>query len=61
VYRKLVAEAPRLLRPGGWIVFELGYRQVDAVNAMLDGRWSELLVVSDLAGLPRVFVARFSA
>jgi release factor glutamine methyltransferase len=61
VYRKLIAEAPRLLRPGGWIVFELGYRQVDAVNAMLDGRWSELLVVSDLAGLPRVFVARFSA
>jgi release factor glutamine methyltransferase len=61
VYRKLVAEAPRLLRPGGWIVFELGYRQVDAVNAMLDGRWSDLLVVSDLAGLPRVFVARLSA
>lgn len=60
-YHRLVAEAPRLLRPGGWIVFELGYRQVDAVNAMLDGRWSELLVVSDLAGLPRVFVARFSA
>jgi release factor glutamine methyltransferase len=61
VYRKLIAEAPRLLRPGGWIVFELGYRQVDAVNAMLDARWSEVLVVSDLAGLPRVFVARFSA
>lgn len=61
VYRKLVAEAPRLLRPGGWIVFELGYRQVDAVNDLLDGRWSDLLVVSDLAGLPRVFVARLSA
>jgi hypothetical protein len=43
------------------MVFELGYRQVDAVNAMLDGRWSDLLVVSDLAGLPRVFVARLSA
>jgi release factor glutamine methyltransferase len=61
VYRKLVAEAPRVLRPGGWIVFELGYRQVDAVCAMLDGRWSDVLVVSDLAGLPRVLVARFSA
>jgi len=61
VYRKLVAEAPRVLRPGGWIVFELGYRQVDAVCAMLDGRWKDMLVVSDLAGLPRVFVARLSA
>jgi release factor glutamine methyltransferase len=60
-YRKLVAEAPRVLRPGGWIVFELGYRQVDAVCAMLDGRWKDMLVVSDLAGLPRVFVARLSA
>ena len=61
VYRKLVTEAPRVLRPGGRIVFELGYRQVDAVCAMLDGRWKDMLVVSDLAGLPRVFVARLSA
>lgn len=59
-YRKLAADGPRVLRPGGWMIFELGYRQVDAVRAMLDARWSEIEVVPDLAGLPRVFAARFA-
>jgi release factor glutamine methyltransferase len=58
-YRKLAADSARVLRPGGWMVFELGYRQVDAVRVMLDERWSGIEVVPDLAGLPRVFVARF--
>jgi release factor glutamine methyltransferase len=60
-YRSLVADAPRLLRPGGWLVLELGYRQVDAVRALLDARWDEVRVISDLAGLPRVLAARFPA
>ena len=60
-YRSLIADAPRLPRPGGWLVVELGYRQVDAVRAMLDARWSEVSVVSDLAGLPRVLAARLPA
>ena len=59
-YRRLIAEAPRVLKPGGCIVFELGYRQVDDVQAMLDERWKDVLVVSDLAGLPRVFSARLA-
>jgi release factor glutamine methyltransferase len=60
-YRRLIAEAPRVLKPGGCIVFELGYRQVDDVQAMLDERWKDVLVISDLAGLPRVFSARLAA
>ncbi len=58
-YRKLAADAARVLRPGGRMIFELGYRQVDAVRAMLDERWSDVEVLPDLAGLPRVFTARF--
>ncbi|MGE5568088.1 MAG: peptide chain release factor N(5)-glutamine methyltransferase [Rhodospirillales bacterium] len=57
-YRKLAADGARVLRPGGWMILELGYRQVDAVRAMFDERWGELEVVPDLAGLPRVFAAR---
>jgi len=59
-YRKLIEDSMRVLKPGGWVVFELGYRQVDAVHQMLDSRWSEVQVVTDLAGLPRVFAARWS-
>lgn len=59
IYRRLAGDAPRVLRPGGWMMFELGYRQVDAVRALLDRRWGEIEVAADLAGLPRVLAARF--
>jgi release factor glutamine methyltransferase len=57
VYRRLVPEARRLLKPGGWLMMELGYAVVDAVRAMLGG-WREVEIASDLAGLPRVVRAR---
>jgi release factor glutamine methyltransferase len=57
VYRRLVPEARRLLQPGGWLMMELGYAVVDAVRAML-ADWREVEVASDLAGLPRVVMAR---
>jgi release factor glutamine methyltransferase len=58
-YRELVRDAARVLNPGGWLLLELGYRQVEAVRKMLDFRWAAVEIVPDLAGLPRVFAARF--
>jgi len=58
-YQRLVAESPRVLRPGGWLIVEFGIRQRDPVLAMLDERWREIAVVDDLAGLPRVLAARY--
>jgi release factor glutamine methyltransferase len=57
VYRRLIPEAARLLKPGGWLVMEIGYRSGEAVAAML-GTWREVETIPDLAGLPRVMVAR---
>jgi release factor glutamine methyltransferase len=59
-YRRLTSEAARVLIPGGLLVMELGYRQADAVRAMLDVRWSQVETVTDLAGLPRVLAARLT-
>jgi release factor glutamine methyltransferase len=59
VYRRLVPEARRLLKPGGWLMMELGYAVVDAVRSML-ADWREVQIASDLAGLPRVVMARRS-
>ncbi len=59
-YRCLAADARRVLRPGGRLILELGYRQVEAVRNMLGEGWSETEAVSDLAGLPRVFSARWT-
>lgn len=58
IYEKLVADAARALRPGGWLVLELGYTSRDRVTAMLGADWRDLRVVPDLAGIPRVLAAR---
>ncbi len=55
VYRRLVPEARRLLRPGGWLMMELG--DARAVQEMC-AEWGGVEIVNDLAGIPRVLLAR---
>lgn len=59
-YRRLETEAPRVLKPGGWIVLELGFKMAAAVQQLFAARWREARVTPDLAGIPRVFAARCS-
>lgn len=56
IYAKLLAEAPRVLRPGGWIVLELGWQSAHAVRALAKD-WCDIQVHPDLAGRDRVFSA----
>ena len=58
IYERLIVEARRVLRPGGWLLLELGYNSVEPVRAMLQSGWGELTVAQDLAGLPRLLAAR---
>jgi release factor glutamine methyltransferase len=57
IYRRLIPEAVRLLSPGGWMVLEIGYALAESVRAML-GAFRDLEIRTDLAGLPRVVLAR---
>jgi release factor glutamine methyltransferase len=59
MYPRLVPEAARILRPGGLLAVELGYRIEEAVRALFDERWREIEVAPDLAGWPRVLSARY--
>jgi release factor glutamine methyltransferase len=59
VYRRLEAEAPRVLKPGGSIVLELGFKMAAGVEEMFAARWRDARVGPDLAGIPRVFSARY--
>lgn len=56
VYERLIPEALRVLRPGGLLALEFGYKQTDAVTALVAG-WREVRVINDLAGIPRVLTA----
>jgi release factor glutamine methyltransferase len=58
MYERLIADAVRVLRPRGWLLVELGYNSLEPVRAMLQRGWSDITVVNDLAGLPRVIAAR---
>ena len=57
IYGLIVADAPRVLRPGGWLIMELGFGCEAAVRELLAG-WREIEVTPDLAGIPRVIAAR---
>ncbi len=57
IYRRLVPQALRVLRPGRWLAMEIGYSQEQQVVALLGG-WEEVHSVPDLQGIPRVVVAR---
>ena len=57
IYRRLIAQAELVVKPGGRLYMELGYRSLDGVRDMLASRWTDFAVVSDLAGWPRVMGA----
>jgi len=59
MYLRIIPQAEALLVPGGWLIFEIGYRAADAVQAAFDPEhWSGVEVMPDLAGLPRVLSAQ---
>lgn len=61
VIRELVAGAPRVLRPGGLLALEIGWKQADAVAGLVravDG-FSEPAVRRDLEGRDRIVTAEF--
>ena len=59
-YRRIAADAPEHLNPGGSIYLEVGAGQADAVRALLTERMecAEAGVINDLNGIPRVVWAR---
>jgi release factor glutamine methyltransferase len=58
IYERLIIDAVRVLRSGGWLVMELGYNSRDRVLGMLGAKWRDVRIEPDLAGIPRVLAAR---
>lgn len=57
IYARLILGAAIVVKPGGRLLMELGYQSLDAVRAMLAAEWSDIEVIADLAGWPRVIGA----
>ena len=58
VHARLAAEAPKWLRPGGWLVVEIGASQSSKVSLILRRTLEEVQVIEDLARRPRVVLGR---
>ncbi|MBV8859888.1 MAG: peptide chain release factor N(5)-glutamine methyltransferase [Acidobacteria bacterium] len=59
VIRRLVAEAPHFLKPGGHLLLEIGFDQHEQVAALIDPAvWTLLDIHRDLQGIPRTVALR---
>jgi len=57
IYRRLIPQASRVLKPDGWLVMEIGYTQEQAIRDLLQ-HWNQVRSVPDLQGIPRVMIAQ---
>ncbi|MCY4597805.1 MAG: peptide chain release factor N(5)-glutamine methyltransferase [Bryobacterales bacterium] len=59
---RLVHDAPRILKPGGWFLAEIGFNSRPAIEAMLRRpEWAQPEFLKDLAGIDRVVAVRRSS
>ena len=55
---RIVRESPEWLKPGGWLILEIGAGQRKAVLALFDRRWRDVRCYKDLSGLDRAVAAK---
>lgn len=53
VIERLIPQAQRVLKPGGWLVFEISGTIADGVRRLLSG-WTDAKITNDLQGVARV-------
>jgi len=60
ILTRLAQEAPRYLRPGGWLAFEVGLGQGRGVRKRLEARgaWTDIAEYADASGEVRALAAR---
>ncbi len=60
-YRRITEESGAYLEPGGYLIFETGYDQAEAVSGMMKAAgYDRIRVKKDLAGLDRVVCGVYS-
>ncbi len=57
IIQRFLPQAHAALRPGGWLVLEIGGTIAGAVQQLLDG-WDDVRILPDLQSIPRVAQAR---
>jgi release factor glutamine methyltransferase len=58
VVRRVLQEAPALMKPGGWLLLELGEGQAEAVAQLAAPHLAHEATRDDLRGIPRIVILR---
>lgn len=56
-YRRIIAEAPRFLKEGGMIFFEIGINQSDEIAKLLEKDFEKIVVIKDYSQIDRIIYA----
>ena len=60
-YRNIIADSGAYLKPQGYLCFEIGYNQGEAVSGLMkEAGFSNCQVIKDLAGLDRVVTGQWN-
>ena len=57
-YRKITEKAPEFLKECGWLMYELGIGEGNAVKAFMQEHFTDVTIIKDLAGIDRVIYGR---
>ena len=57
-YRRICEIAPKLLNPGGMMIFEIGYDQSASVRKLMEKDFSQVKTIKDIPGNDRVVVGK---
>ncbi|HYP12911.1 MAG TPA: peptide chain release factor N(5)-glutamine methyltransferase [Bryobacteraceae bacterium] len=60
LYERLIDQSASILKPGGWLLLELGWKSLEPVSRMLCEGWTDIQAIPDLSGIPRVIRARLA-
>ncbi len=58
LYREIVQEAPKYLKADGWLMFELGINEAEAVKEFMEKDFCNIVVEKDLVGIDRVIYGK---
>ena len=57
-YREIVAHAPEYLKPNGYLLFELGIDESEAVKQFMEKDFTDIAIEKDLAGIDRIIFGK---
>ena len=57
-YRKITEKAPDFLTEGGWLMYELGIGESNAVKAFMQEHFTNVTIEKDLVGIDRVIYGK---